>query len=73
VNAIWQLTSAAGNVLVIIIALIPIDDQATVFFMYTGMMIAVLLLFVSFIEWKYLTRLDIFGKRLCVCGSGRTR
>lgn len=52
VTAIWVLTSALGNVLVIIISLISIPNQAIVFFMYAGMMFVVLFLFI-FLARRY--------------------
>lgn len=44
-TAIWSLTAALGNGLVIVISLISISNQAIVFFMYAGMMFIVLLVF----------------------------
>jgi len=52
VNAVWSLNSALGNVLVIVISLIEISNQAVVYFLYTGMMLAVLIIF-GFLSQTY--------------------
>eukprot|EP01116_Phalansterium_solitarium_P014349 TRINITY_DN31969_c0_g1_i1.p1 TRINITY_DN31969_c0_g1~~TRINITY_DN31969_c0_g1_i1.p1 ORF type:complete len:387 (+),score=138.46 TRINITY_DN31969_c0_g1_i1:126-1286(+) len=45
VNAIYQWAAAAGNLVIIGISVIPVDNAAIIFFMYAGMMLAVLIAF----------------------------
>jgi POT family proton-dependent oligopeptide transporter len=47
VNAIWSLTSAVGNLLVVVISLLEIDNQASLFFIFSGMMFLNLLFFIA--------------------------
>lgn len=45
VSSIWALTSAVGNLLVIILSLLPLAFDVT-FFIYAGLMLVVLFIFV---------------------------
>lgn len=54
--AIWFINGALGNVLVIVISLVQISNQAIVFFLYTGMMAVIFIVFVILARsYKYVT------------------